>query len=808
MAALILIIAVIIFLVKASSLSSQISLLKKQIADLHKHLGLPPPRQNPYAAPAPPPQPGQPEIPAQINEPFWSEPTPAPAVMQAKVKETPQEISTPKAAPVKEEEAGPSYFADMSAGKIFSWIGGLLLFLGVIFAIKYAFENNLISAQARIITGVFFGLALVSASFFIKAEKFKITSDTLCAAGLAVLYGVIFSSKYFYDFLSPTTAFFMMGGVSLASFWLALLKKAQYIGYLGVITGFLTPVILSTGSQNYLMLFAYLAFINIGAIGAGLKEGWDKLIFTALGFTLLFQFVWFYPSFSPSKITDFCIIFAAYACAAAAAARLFREKLSEDVKLSFGLYIAGSFLFIFLTDFSLPAIGLAFFMNLLLAALFYGEAKVYNMPFRIVNIAAFLLLASWLCSAGGKAQNGILLLAASLIFTALNTLVSASRSVKEDSFTAALPAAALLLLFFMPGMNLWVLYTFGFVFAAAAMVSAFRAGNETIAYFVLFAFGLFLIRGAAFTSYDFGVFELIAGMLYAAGVMSALAFGGFLPGKSKGPGIAAAIMPYVFLTAFILKNPSQEMLGLIFCAGISAVILVISCFNKNKYYPVAAAAGAFFPQIIAAGGGPVGLNEYTVPYVIIWALFFAYPFAVKDEDSPAWLASVLAGAALLVVGFINYGYINITAAAAFIAIFYGAAAFWLRGKGEKADLFAALAWIAVFIFINVQIAHHYTPGEKLVFETDGNLAKTVAYTLAWGVYGMFTLFASIGSRGRYGVFAGIGLVGVALAKLFLSDVWMLSTAYRVVIFIGMAVILIAGSFFYQALTAMLKKPKI
>ena len=395
----------------------------------------------------------------------------APSV--AAVETAATQPAPPETQPRKEH----SYLENFTAGKIFSWIGGFMLFLGVIFAVKYSFENNLIRPEVRIISGAFFALAIIAASFIIKQEKYKTTANTLCGAGLAVLYGVIFSAKYFYGFLPATAAFILMGAVSLASFSLAVFRKTQYIGFLGVATGFLTPLILNTGSKNYLMLFTYIGFINAGAVAAALKEKWDKLSITALGFTFMFQFVWFFPRFSPSKIPDFCIIFASYNAAAAALAFWFKGSLSAAVKKAFGAYILGSFFFIFLSNMALPLIILALFINLLLAALYYAEPRIYGLHFRLINIAAFLLLARWLSSASGEEQNGIILLMASLVFTALNTLTAMAKRGVNDNFSSALPAASLLLLFLMPDMNLFVLYAFGFVSVALAVFIGLRSAK-------------------------------------------------------------------------------------------------------------------------------------------------------------------------------------------------------------------------------------------------------------------------------------------------------------------------------------------
>ena len=43
--------------------------------------------------------------------------------------------------------------------KLFAWLGGFALFLGVVFFVKYSFDNNLISPQMRVTEGRIDGTA-------------------------------------------------------------------------------------------------------------------------------------------------------------------------------------------------------------------------------------------------------------------------------------------------------------------------------------------------------------------------------------------------------------------------------------------------------------------------------------------------------------------------------------------------------------------------------------------------------------------------------------------------------------------------
>ena len=58
--------------------------------------------------------------------------------------------------------------------KMFAWIGGLALFLGVAFFVKYSFDNNLIPPQLRVAIGFLTGLGLLVA-FFVAGKGVSVT---------------------------------------------------------------------------------------------------------------------------------------------------------------------------------------------------------------------------------------------------------------------------------------------------------------------------------------------------------------------------------------------------------------------------------------------------------------------------------------------------------------------------------------------------------------------------------------------------------------------------------------------------------
>ena len=77
----------------------------------------------------------------------------------------------------------------------------------------------------------------------------------------------------------------------------------------------------------------------------------------------------------------------------------------------------------------------------------------------------------------------------------------------------------------------------------------------------------------------------------------------------------------------------------------------------------------------------------------------------------------------------------------------------------------------------------------------------MTYSIAWALFALALIL--IGMRIKQWVvrYAGVLLLGVTLAKLFLHDLSDLGELYRIGAFVGVALILIAASFLYQRFLA-------
>lgn len=185
--------------------------------------------------------------------------------------------------------------------KLFAWLGGLALFLAVAFFVKYSFDNNLISPATRMTLSFLFGLGLLVGGVVLKHKDYRVTAQTLCATGVVVLYAASFASHAYYSFLNATGAFAVMSLITVVAFLLSVHLDAQVVAILGIVGGFLTPPLLSTGVDRPIGLFGYIALLDAGLLAVTLRKRWHYLAALGAAGTILMEIGWASKFFTVPK---------------------------------------------------------------------------------------------------------------------------------------------------------------------------------------------------------------------------------------------------------------------------------------------------------------------------------------------------------------------------------------------------------------------------------------------------------------------------------------------------------------------------
>ncbi len=222
--------------------------------------------------------------------------------------------------------------------KWFGRIGILALIFGTAFFLKYAFDNNWIGETGRVILGIAGGLILLGLGEFFR-KKYLIYSQILTGGGIALLYLSVYASFGFYHMIGQGVAFVIMGAVTLSAGLLAIHYKGLGLVGLGIMGGFLTPFLLSTGDNNQIGLFCYIAFLNVGILGISFFQNWRSL--NLLGFlgTASVFYYWYARFYTNDQLfsteiflTIFFLIFAVSTIAHNIVAK--KKSINFDVALA------------------------------------------------------------------------------------------------------------------------------------------------------------------------------------------------------------------------------------------------------------------------------------------------------------------------------------------------------------------------------------------------------------------------------------------------------------------------------------------
>jgi len=210
----------------------------------------------------------------------------------------------PRPAPAAPHKTTPAINWEQFMGvKLFAWVGGLALFLGVAFFVKYSFDNNLVPPELRVAIGFITGLGLLVGGVVMSRKNYPALSQTLCATGVVILYAVTFACRsiYHFEFFGPVPTFLLMVLITATAFLIAVRLNALVVAILGMLGGFLTPILLSTGQDNPLGLFGYIAILDAGLILVALYRRWFFLtVLGAIG-TVFMQIGWAAKFFTAEK---------------------------------------------------------------------------------------------------------------------------------------------------------------------------------------------------------------------------------------------------------------------------------------------------------------------------------------------------------------------------------------------------------------------------------------------------------------------------------------------------------------------------
>jgi uncharacterized membrane protein len=746
---------------------------------------------------------------------------------------------------------------DVLGGRVLAWVGGLAVLLGVIFLFAMAASRGWIGEGARVAIAAFASTGLIVAGIWLHEHKGR-TDAALAAlaSGVAAMFVTITVAAQVYDLVPDLAAIAMAvatGGVATA---LAVRWESQGIGALGILGALVAPVLAGAEPEGASVAILFVALAS--AAGVLLWQRWDWLALTAFTVSVPQWGAYLFGDAGPAAaivtLTAFGGLGIAVAVGHEIRARAESIRASSAFLLALNALIVAGAGWLALELMHEPGLGKAWLVAVAAVHIAVGLAAprlarvshdlgllslvigvlLGNVAFGLIADGV-VLTAGWAASAvgfaalarrhygrardaeraGGAAArrahwltHDAALIDAGLgghIALALFHTLAVDAPVSEISSGAPLSSAGAVAIV---------------VLAAACLVSGRMAGPDRFAWrAALDCLGLAAL--AYLTGLALDGPTLAFAWIAEAGALLALAYRirdrvagwaslGFL--ALAGVHVLAVVVPLEALrTGLVDPVPSLAALAALAVGAIAAgrllpewlieghaaetrVVLDIAGISACLYLTGLLLDGAALTAAVAAEGVVLAMlsrrfGDQPTGAVALVLLGTTAGHGPVQSAPPVSLVTGLADPLDAVIA------LGAVAAATIVA---AGALETLSPRARPALLGAAgitLLYLASGLVVTPFESGEAVDSALLSAHQQGQMVLSVF----WALVGVTVLVTGL-QRDLHALrLAGLALLGVTVAKVFLFDLATLSSMYRVVSFIGLGVLLLAGAFVWQRL---------
>ena len=550
--------------------------------------------------------------------------------------------------PPQPPERGGFDWESLVGVRLFSAVAGIALVIAAIFFLRYSIEQGWLQPPVRVAIGVLTGVSLLVVCERKAARRYAVTANALDAAAVSILFATFFAAHALWKLIPALPTFLLLALVAAVAVLLSIRHRSLFIAVLGLLGGFSTPALLSTGENRPIPLFGYLLLLNLGLAWVARARGWPLLTGLSLILTTLYQWGWVFKFLDPQQVplaTGIFLVFPVVSLGvvvlarrgpAAATDRPLQDTalLGATMPLLFTLYLAAVpgygarfgilFGFLFLIDASLLAISVARREFLLHLA---------------GGLGTLLTFAVWLArSYTSEAWPAVLGALATFVSLYLVAESLARRLGREaDAFLSAATLAAPLLLVTVPALVLLEpaverpLVLFAVAFALFALVAAVAIRRERGSLYFLAAFFV-LIAEAVWSAHYLDPERLapalalyaVFGIAYLGVPVLARAFDRSLEPKGAGGLVLIAALVLLLYLAGHRVAP-----GALF-----GLALLLAILNAGLFVE---AASTRLPGLSVAGG------------FLSWIVLGAWWIEASDTVALLPALAVVTGLALLMV---------------------------------------------------------------------------------------------------------------------------------------------------------------
>ena len=229
----------------------------------------------------------------------------------------------PKKFPVHVPKFAASTQRVEESGSLESRIGSQLLnriaivalLIGTAYGLKLAVDYGWLGPVARVAIGLVAGAGLVLWSERFRTKGFAAFSYSLKAVGSGVLYLSLWAAFRLFHLIPAPVGLLLMIGVTGWNAFMAWAQDSELLAAYALAGGFATPLLLSTGGNHEIFLFAYVLAIDVATIALVRLRGWPRLLAGAFPLTVGYFIGWYVQFWTADELGITSVFIALFAVA-------------------------------------------------------------------------------------------------------------------------------------------------------------------------------------------------------------------------------------------------------------------------------------------------------------------------------------------------------------------------------------------------------------------------------------------------------------------------------------------------------------
>jgi uncharacterized membrane protein len=651
-------------------------------------------------------------------------------------------------------------------------IGVVILVTGIAFFLKYSIDAGLLGERARVALSLLTGIGMLMGGTQMLGGKYRLLGQGMLGGGLATLYFSVFAACNFYHLIAATPAFLLMILVTICAGVLAVRLNSMLVEVFGIIGAYTTPILLSTGEVNFTGLFSYLLLLGLGILGTNYYKKWHLLNFLSF----LFNYALFIGAMQRYDTGHFW-------------------EVMPFLTAFFVLYSTMVFLFCLVRR---------------------SKSSLLDLLALIVNAGIFFVAGYRLVEpVYGSIWVAAITLGLSAFYVAHVYYCLLRRVLDRELLLSFIALSAFFLSLSLPLIlsDQWI--TLSWSLQALMMIwLAGKLGSEFLRLCACLLYALVLLRfcfldlpgqyaakfieNLPFTSFLYGLLQRALSL----GVPIASMGLGFRLLREPESSSSPACAPGNDIGQWVQRN---QLTGLVFIAtaGMLFIFLQLEMSRTVGYlYPplqmpvltgvwLAMSFVLLLRYLADPGSGLLTLLKFFIAAVLI-KLFF---FDLDDWDLHARnFPDAGGGTTLLYQG--EYSFLNAFMRLLDFSVVIGFFAFaFLRLSQHRLDagifrvFLGSSALALLFIYLTLELntlLYHYISG-----------LRSGGISMLWSLFGLGLVFAGIRYDLRALRLTGLGLFALVAWKVFFIDLARLEQVYRIVAFISLGLLALAGSFAYM-----------